>query len=243
MNRPDIDNGVVAFSGNYGGHQRLFTSSGGQVTEIVRTGQAAPTGFFSGFLDPSISDVRVAFNAGFGNGQRGIFVGDGGPLTTLVRTAVSTPVGTFTSLGALSFSHDTAAFEGIFAGGRGIFTASETELSNVIKTGDSLFGSSVTVLGFERFGLDADGSGNIAFNYRLADGRQGVAAALVVPEPKSIGLGVAGVLMICIGMRRSASLADRVLRALLTLRLTRRDTICAVANNTILLTRQRRGWI
>jgi hypothetical protein len=130
----------------------------------------------------------------------------GGPLTTLIKTGDATPIGTFTGFGALSFSHGTAAFEGIYAGGRGIFTASESEFGAVIKTGNSLFGSPVTELGFSRLGFDPDGSGNIAFNYRLADGRQGVALAAVVPEPTSIGIWIVALATGVVRHRRVVSI-------------------------------------
>jgi hypothetical protein len=127
-------------------------------------------------------------------------------LTTLIKTGDGTPIETFSSFGALSFSHGTVAFEGIYAGGRGIFTASESEFGAVIKTGDSLFGSTVMELGFGRWGLDPDGSGSIAFNYRLADGRQGVALAAVVPEPTSIGLWIAALSTSVVRHRRVVSI-------------------------------------
>jgi hypothetical protein len=70
------------------------------------------------------------------------------------------------------------------AGGAGIFTGPDAVNDRVIGTGDALFGSTVTDVFFAR-GLNEDGS--LAFAYTLANGRQGVALA-VVPEPVALTL-------------------------------------------------------
>ena len=63
-----------------------------------------------------------------------------------------------------------------------------------------LFGSTVASLNFSDLGLDRGGSGNLAFNYGLADGRTGVAMAVPgagaphdlsgngFPVPDSVGI-------------------------------------------------------
>jgi hypothetical protein len=78
----------------------------------------------------------------------------------------------------------------------------------VIRAGDELFGSTVTVVGFGQ-GL-ARGSDTVAFRYTLANGVSGIAtasirAATAVPEPGSIAL-------ICVGLL-GARLARRRRRA------------------------------
>jgi hypothetical protein len=77
-----------------------------------------------------------------------------------------------------------AAFRGTYTGGlQGIFIGSGGPLTTVVKSGDSLFGSTVQSLVLGGSALDAGGNGNLAFQYALANGRSGVAiATAVVPE-------------------------------------------------------------
>ena len=70
------------------------------------------------------------------------------------------------------------AFRGEHAGGGGIYTKRGDELAKVVEIGDPLFGSTVASLTFSDLGLDRGGSGNLAFNYGLANGRTGVAMAV-----------------------------------------------------------------
>ena len=74
--------------------------------------------------------------------------------------------------------------------------------SKVVEIGDALFGSTVASLNFSDLGLDVAGSGNLAFTYGLADGRNGVAMATPgaglptifqdpagkIPVPDSVGI-------------------------------------------------------
>ena len=111
-------------------------------------------------------------------------------LTKIAKSGDVAPIGTFDQGGFLDFgfpaiSGDTVAFSGNYGNGsgEGIFTGNGGPLTTVIKTGDSLFDSTVASLSFTRFGLDPDGSGNLAFSYSLADGRSGIAMATPVIEP------------------------------------------------------------
>jgi hypothetical protein len=75
------------------------------------------------------------------------------------------------------------AFQGTYhPNGTGIFIGDGSELTAIIKTGDALFGSTLTHLDFHRMGLDPNGR-NLAFKYGLADGRAGIAMARFIPEP------------------------------------------------------------
>lgn len=186
---PAVSNGIVAFRGVYPGGTAIFSGSGGALTTIIKTGDAAPSGVFTTLGIPSISGNIVAFGGAY-TGGTGIFMANGGSLTTIVEVGDAAPSGTFSSVGTPSISGNNVAFVGTYAGfsQRGIFIGSGGPLTSVIETGDSLFGSTVNGLGFGRFGLNIDGSGSLAFGYSLADGRTGIARADVVPEPSTSAL-------------------------------------------------------
>jgi hypothetical protein len=185
---PSISGGVVAFEAEYQtldsqqSGNGVFTGSGGPLTTIAKSGDPAPTGTFNIVGSPVISGTAVAFYGTFNGGtQDGIFIGSGGALTTIVQSGQAAPIGTFDLYGVsgLSFDGNTVAFEDSYGdnAGQGIFTGTGGALTPVIKTGDSLFGSTVDYLGFGQSALDDDHSGDIAFAYGLADGVYGVAIA------------------------------------------------------------------
>jgi hypothetical protein len=191
---PAISGNQVAFHGRYrddigSGGDGIFRGSGGDLTPIAKSGDNVPgepswTIFWS-FKDPAISGNTVAFIGDYNDGS-GVFVGSGGALTAIALTGKPTPWGTFTGFDGPAVSGSTVAFRGRYTGGTGgtaIFMFSDGILAPVIKTGDPLFGSTVNGLAsntsFGVFGLDAGGSFNLAFQYSLADGRDGVAMAMV----------------------------------------------------------------
>jgi autotransporter-associated beta strand protein len=180
---PALSGGVVAFRGRYDSSKSgVFTGSGGLLTTIAKTGDPAPSGMFSNFESPAISGNTVAFIGDY-IGRSGIFRGSGGALTTIVETGDPAPSGTFLSINNPAISGNLVAFYGTYSGsgGSGIFTGTGGPLTTVIKTGDPLFGSTLSGLFLSSFGatgLDAGGSGNLAFAYSLADGRSGVAMAM-----------------------------------------------------------------
>ena len=81
-----------------------------------------------------------------------------------------------------------------FAVGGGIFTGRDPLADEVISPGDTLFGSTVTQVSGST--QQINDIGQIAFSYKLADGRTGVARAdpLVILEPSTLPLLVAGLL-------------------------------------------------
>jgi hypothetical protein len=217
-----ISGGNVAFGGEYGGNEGIVVDSGGTKTEIFRTGDAAPIGTFDGILgSPVIDGSTVAFQASFNDGVdsgEGVFAGSGGALTTIAKTGDTAPVGTFDS-----FDSDAAISGGIVAflsfydssNQVGIFTGSGGPLDTVIKSGDALFGSTVVDLQFGLFGLDPDGSGNLAFSYQLDDGRRGIAIAspTAVPEARAwlmLGAVCAGMIAAHLYGRRSAAVTSNL---------------------------------
>jgi hypothetical protein len=199
--------GTVAFvAGLDAGGSGIFTGNGGgggggAPNDIARTGPQ----FFSFLGDPSINDdgdvIFFAFTDG-GNGA-GIFTSSGGVLDT-----VATLDGPFSGFGqtpALNNDGDVAFLADLDAGGRGIFIGPDPVLDKVIRTGDPLFGSTVTDLGVYR-GLNDDD--RLAFAYLLANGVQGI-AVVAVPEPGSLTLfGLAAPLLARRRRERSSASAE-----------------------------------
>jgi hypothetical protein len=116
-------------------------------------------------------------------------------LTTIVKSGDPAPSGTFTTFGGPSIRSGLIAFTGGYSGVTSLFVKDGPSLTEVIKTGDTLFGQSLTSLAITPASLDHTGTGNLAFHYTLGDGRIGVALAiLVVPEaPAWLLLGGVGV--------------------------------------------------
>jgi PEP-CTERM motif-containing protein len=195
------DAGTVAFFAFLlTGGQGILTRNGGRTTVIADT-----NGPFSNLNDPPALNASgtVAFLALLDSGAIGIFTGSGGPTTT-----VSDNGGPFSFFAppALNDVGMVAFFAGLDAGGSGIFTGPDPSLDAVIRSGDLLFGSSVTSLGVRSVSLNS--IGQVAFTYQLADGRSGIALAdpsgtAAVPEPSTVtllGLGILG--MMGAGWRR-----------------------------------------
>ncbi|MBD2743736.1 choice-of-anchor tandem repeat NxxGxxAF-containing protein [Coleofasciculus sp. FACHB-1120] len=183
--------GIVAFRrGLIGGGSGIFTGNGTTTTTIADT-----SGIFSNLGPGSINDAgTVAFNADLDAGGEGIFTGNGTTATTIADTS-----GIFSNFGAASINNAgiVAFLAGLDAGGTGIFTGSNSLTNKVIATGDTLFGSTVTSLGFFREGFN--NPGQLAFFASLANGTTGIFRAdhqgvpgeppKDVPEPAS-GLGL-----------------------------------------------------
>ena len=141
----------------------------------------------------------MAFAAGDGTVSFAsqILIGNGGPLTTYVSNA-----GPFVGFGIYPIINNAGvvAFIGGLdgTGQSGIFTGPDPAADKVILTGEPLFGSvlsSVVPTNIEHAGIiDMNDSGQIAFHYRLADGREGIAVGTPVPEPFSLAIGLAGII-------------------------------------------------
>jgi hypothetical protein len=206
---PAISGENVAFVGSYGGPSNpmrgIFTTRDGALTTIAKAGDVVPVGALTDVGSPSIGGSGVAFAATY-DSRLGIFFDDSTGIRTIVRSGDLAPIGTFTTIGSPSTNGSEVALYGVYQAQTGIFVGNGGPLRTLIKTGDELFGSPVTELGFSRLGFDPDGSGNIAFNYRLADGRQGVALAAVVPEPTSIGIWIVALATGVVRHRRVVSI-------------------------------------
>lgn len=168
------------------GDNGLFTSDGTTTTTIALTSD--PT--FSFFYNHAINAAgNVGFLAELDAGGHGLFTSDGVTMRTIALE--SGPL--FSGFGGPSIN--TAGMLGFMAdldaGGRGLFVSDGTTTTEVIKSGDLLFGSTVTA--FFLGGQALNDAGQLTFAYNLADGRSGIAVAYTVPEPTTaLLLGTAG---------------------------------------------------
>lgn len=194
------------------------------ITQIVSSGDTALNGngtFFT-FGDLVLNNEgQVAFQ-GFVNdtsgGYEGVFRGHStSDLVQVVRQGDAVPDGngTFSHFGKpLLNEAGQVAFVGHLSGDqldRGVYLYDDIlGLKQVARKGDDLLGSviedlgSTTSSGFileeELGGLNE--LGQIAFQFRLADGRYGIAIATLVPEPSTLMLGL---LASTIALRRNRS--------------------------------------
>ncbi len=183
---PAISSNSVAFVGGFSGKHGIFVGDGGPLTTIIKVGDTAPVGTFNTLSTPSISGDSVAFVGRYGT-TNGVFVKDTLGLKEIASVGDMTPAGLLTEVGSPAISGTNVAFRGAFSGGSGIFVGNEIGLMSVIKTGDMLFGQVVDRVGFAN-GLDPRGSGNLALVYELTNGVRGIAMAIPVPEPNSVGV-------------------------------------------------------
>lgn len=110
------DAGQTAFTSILSGTTRasgVFRGSGGELTQIARTGQSAPDGqgTYSSFFTHNLNNAgQVAFLATLtGVQNRGVFVGSGGLLNQVARTGQNAPNGDGTFRSFLSLSLNDAS--------------------------------------------------------------------------------------------------------------------------------------
>ena len=165
------DSGVLLFESPLDeGGSGVFTGNGGLTTDIaLSSGPYSSFGSFHSFNNAG----AAAFTATLDSGGEGLFVGDGVTTTTIVLS--SAPVFSTIQIPSLNNEGKVAFLADTEGGAEGIFVGPDPVADNVIRVGDALFGSTVTILNFSRSGLND--AGEIAFNYRLADSRVGVAVA------------------------------------------------------------------
>jgi hypothetical protein len=201
--------GIVTFGATLdAGGDGLFAGTAGQITPVATSGTT-----FSHLYDvsyPSINSAgAVAFFGALSGTDNGVYIGQSGNTTTIAQT-VGLPFKNFpfplAYLGSPSINASgMLAFVGFLdAGGSALLTGPNPATDTIIRTGDSLFGSTVVGLKLGREGFND--KGQAGFAYVLADGRVGVAVATPVPEPATLGLLVAaaGVLTGCRVWRRRA---------------------------------------
>lgn len=187
------------------------------VVQIARKGQAAPDGngtFTQLSFVPALNDAgQVAFYVGMtgtsggSSDNTGIFRGDEVTgLVQIVRAGQAAPDGngSFSNLrlppdlndaGQVAFLADLGSTSGGSGDDTGLFFFDDAlGPLQVAREGDALLGSTITGLMFsgvinirgdERSGLNK--VGQVAYQFELADGRQGI-ALWTIPEPSSLQL-------------------------------------------------------
>jgi hypothetical protein len=139
-----ISGGVVAFGADYrtsdgmGVESGVFKGSGGPLTTIATTDDAAPAGTYTGFGSVSIDGSTVAFKGSYPQ-RSGIFRGDGGALAAIVKTGDAAPIGSFdfnSAFLAPAISGETVAF-GAYSSGinsfAGIVKGSGGPLTTIVE--------------------------------------------------------------------------------------------------------------
>jgi hypothetical protein len=194
------NSGVVAFSGRLStGESGIFTIARGTPFSTVVT-DAGPFSFLG---SPAINDAgRVAFYAELDNGEKGIFRGPD-PVADRVATAGGAGSGA-PYLNILSYpdvgGDGTVVFNASRPNGaNGVFAGPDPVADRVLVIGDTLFGSRVTSANSNRGAINE--LGQIAVNYRLADGRFGIVIATPVPDPAGAPLAIAAATAALLGRR------------------------------------------
>lgn len=220
------DAGQAAFVGELTGttgggsdNAGIFLGDGSTLTQIIRTGQAAPdaNGSFSNFDSPSLNDAgQVAFvgffigtAGGFGD-DSGLFRSDGSILTQIAREGQAAPdangfFSEFTggvalnNAGQAAFLGDLTGTVGGSSDDLGLYLFDDgLGLIQIAREGDPFLGSTITELSFAPgFSVQDEGSGfndlgQVAYQFTLADGRSGI-ALYTIPEPASLTLLALGV--------------------------------------------------
>lgn len=145
--------------------------------------------------DPAIEDINRVFDRN--NAQQTLFLADptGPQSTALFRLGpAGIPVPLADSNNYTQFFEAAINDNGDFAflarpnsdpTNAGIYLGRDPERTKVIAEGDTLFGSTVTQLGFDAAGLANNNT--LAFSFTLADGLQGIATT-VIPSPATAAL-------------------------------------------------------
>lgn len=215
----------------------IFLSDGPATTlQIARNGQTSPdgNGVFEYLVNPVLNDAgQVAFhgmlsdtNAGDGTDDEGIFRGDGFSYPVqIVREGQPAPDG----IGTLAFpgilpeaainnrGHVAVRIvihDGSSSGDSAILLFDDRQgLLEVVRQGDDLLGSTITDFSFIRGTGDLSGlndSGQLAYMFELADGRQGIAIwTQPIPEPSTLFLLAAGGIAVSLIARHRGSIAPK----------------------------------
>jgi hypothetical protein len=199
--------GTAAFKAVYfpegGGQANGLFIGGGGVPVTVIADNSGPIADFGGW--PVLNDSGVlVYEARFDDGHRAILRYENGNTTPVFEAEASLLLSnpSLNNRGQIAFR---TRVDGNPAGPDRLLIGPNLATDTVIKTGDSLDGSTVTFLEISSTALND--SGQIVFTAVLADGRTGIYVFTPVPEPGAV-LAVAGLgLIVAVVRRRLTSLA------------------------------------
>jgi hypothetical protein len=168
----------------------IFSSTGGVVSKVVQTGDAAPIGTFSPFSPKQYRPIQgntMAFAAAYNNNNAmGIFIKDlsSGLLTQVISTADAAPIGNFTSFGGgsileintgMTLKGSNLGFLGAYNSTNGLFVKNLNTglLTTIAKSGDPIPGFPSTFSSFGGMSLFSSNGNDIAiFNGFDSSGRE-----------------------------------------------------------------------
>jgi hypothetical protein len=158
------------------GGDGVFLGDGLTTTTIATTGDT-----YSAFTASVPNDAgQVAMMANLTTGGQAVLTGDGTHLTTIADT--SGRFGSFFGNVAINNDGQVVFSANLTAGGSGIFSAQDGEVNEIVGTGDSLFGSTVTsFVGIPFAPRGLNNAGELGFVANLADGRTVIVRADPLP--------------------------------------------------------------
>ncbi len=192
------------------GDKGVFLHDGSMLHQLIRVDDAAPdaNGTFSGFGAAALNNADQVAIYGLLDGtsgsddDRGIFRADTGSVTRIVRAGQAAPGGNgvfyeflspaINDAGQVAVLATLSGTSGSTSDDTGIYLYDDSlGLIEVIRKGAALLGSTIVNLGFnssvtfdddERSGLNS--LGQVAYQFQLADGRDGIALwEYVLPQP------------------------------------------------------------
>jgi PEP-CTERM motif len=202
---PSFDGETIAFTADYLPNNGffevsgIFTSTAGKVTPLLLPGDISPLGTLTSFGQVSQRQSTTAFVGSAGGQNYGILAKNSSGIRVIARAGETTPFGELSNLHSPSTNGLSTAFIASTSNSFfNLFAETNGVIARVLGEGDSLFGSTVSQFQFGTTGIDDEG--NLAFGYRLADGRTGIGLAKsngtqAIPEPGTLGLlalGLAG---------------------------------------------------
>jgi hypothetical protein len=193
---------------------QLTPDGNGAFAEFTGLGFTAPAALND--LGQVAFDASLAGTLGGNNDNYGIFRSDGTTLVQIVREGQATPDGNgrfdlrsrpaLNDAGQLAFRSELSGTSGGASDNAGIFFFDDAlGLLQVVRKGDAFLGSTITSLSFappelwgdEGSGLNKSGLPRVAYFFRLADSREGIAIWTLVPEPSSAILLAVVMLSVC----------------------------------------------
>jgi hypothetical protein len=150
------------------GQQGVFLGDGQTTTTIATT-----DGTYSAFVGGVPNDEgRVAFIANLTSGGQAIVTGDGTQLETIADTTSGQLSSFLGNTATINNDGQVVFAANLVGGGSGIFIAQHHKVTEIIGTGDPLFGSAVTSFTANPFaGRGFNNEGQLGFAANLTDGR------------------------------------------------------------------------